>query len=81
MKWLKLIFAKNSAIIFKTNNELSETLAIMVASFSSRGPNNNRKLEFDIISGTSMSCLNAYGATTYINNFIPLGPLLLSVQL
>lgn len=91
------------ATIFKSN-DLLDTLAPVVASFSSRGPNNatleilkpdliapgvdiiaswparspisknlgeNRKLEFNIVSGTSMSCPRVSGAAAYLKSFHP----------
>ncbi|WJX58795.1 hypothetical protein P8452_44211 [Trifolium repens] len=90
-----------TATIYKTT-EFKDNLAPMVASFSSRGPNNatpeilkpdliapgvniiaswspicpisdtfgeNRKLEFNIVSGTSMSCPHVVGAAAYIKSF------------
>nr|KYP40423.1 Cucumisin [Cajanus cajan] len=91
------------ATIFKSN-EIKDTLAPKVASFSSRGPNlitpeilkpdliapgvdivaswsplgsatgtlgDERKLEFNIISGTSMSCPHVSGAAGYVKSFHP----------
>nr|XP_027186691.1 cucumisin-like isoform X1 [Cicer arietinum] len=92
-----------TATIFRTN-EIKDTLAPVVASFSSRGPNkatpeilkpdiiapgvdiiaswptispisdiigDNRNLEFNIMSGTSMSCPHVSGAAVYIKSFHP----------
>uniref|UniRef100_A0A3Q7XM87 Cucumisin n=1 Tax=Cicer arietinum TaxID=3827 RepID=A0A3Q7XM87_CICAR len=101
----KYIHSKRTptATIFKTN-ELRDTLAPEVPSFSGRGPNNvtleilkpdltapgvdiiaswsllspiseyfgdNRTLEFNIMSGTSMSCPHVSGAAGYIKSFHP----------
>ncbi|RDY02017.1 hypothetical protein CR513_14574, partial [Mucuna pruriens] len=92
-----------TATIFKSN-ELKDTMAPEVASFSSRGPNlvtpeilkpdliapgvsiiaswsptsspsenyrDNRTLQFNIISGTSMSCPHVSGAAGYVKSFHP----------
>ncbi|KAH1093334.1 hypothetical protein GYH30_039200 [Glycine max] len=92
-----------TATIFKSN-EIKDTLAPQVASFSSRGPNivtpeilkpdlmapgvnilaswspisppsdthaDKRELQFNIISGTSMSCPHVSGAAGYVKSFHP----------
>ncbi|XP_019434178.1 PREDICTED: cucumisin-like [Lupinus angustifolius] len=91
-----------TATIFKSH-EINDTLAPMVASFSSRGPDlvtpeilkpditapgvsilaswspisppevegDNRKLQFNIVSGTSMSCPHVSGAAAYVKSFHP----------
>ncbi|KAL2333303.1 hypothetical protein Fmac_014516 [Flemingia macrophylla] len=92
-----------TATIFKSD-EIKDTLAPFVASFSSRGPNivtpeilkpdlvapgvailaswspasppsstdgDNRTLNFNIISGTSMACPHVSGAAAYVKSFHP----------
>ncbi|KAJ1379189.1 Peptidase S8/S53 domain [Sesbania bispinosa] len=92
-----------NATIFKSD-EIKDTLAPVVPSFSSRGPNivtpdilkpdlvapgvailaswspisppsdiegDNRTLQFNIISGTSMACPHVSGAAAYIKSFHP----------
>ncbi|CAJ1863124.1 unnamed protein product [Sphenostylis stenocarpa] len=92
-----------TATIFKTD-ETKDTIAPVVPSFSSRGPNivtpevlkpdlvapgvailaswspvsppsdvegDNRTLNFNIISGTSMSCPHVSGAAAYVKSFHP----------
>ncbi|XP_061349605.1 cucumisin-like isoform X2 [Gastrolobium bilobum] len=93
-----------TATIFKSD-EMKDTLAPVVVSFSSRGPNHvtpeilkpdlvapgvsilaswspisppsdiegdNRTLQFNIISGTSMSCPHVAGAAAYVKSFHPM---------
>ncbi|AES70952.1 subtilisin-like serine protease [Medicago truncatula] len=62
----------SSATIFK-KNELENTLAPMVASFSLRGRSivTPDILKFNIMSGISMACPHVSGATRYIKSFQP----------
>ncbi|KAJ9172416.1 hypothetical protein P3X46_015657 [Hevea brasiliensis] len=69
--------AKSPQAAVLKSEVIKDSTAPIVASFSSRGPNiiaqdiMKRRVEYNVLSGTSMSCPHAAGVAAYVKTFYP----------